>query len=538
MEDGNVMMSDVGDFRLQDFDFNNFDFDDFLNWESPKAIEPCDVAEQSHVKALPTGKKGRSNGVAQDPIRRVKLEHNHVCDVHRPPNAKPFVRCFGRKSRTGRWGPYMNKRCERMVTRFVDGHLPVCAQHKAQVNKMMRCRADLDCGLPCNEIIPLKPHGYLLCDAHWSKGKCYMMELPVEIRISIYQYLIPDQPVQARWTRKLRQDHVSVSTAILRVNKTIHEEVADLVYGHQCFHIDVTNEHDCNRAGTPDIFMCYAKQLKWRPPASRATLLRPSCRSMSTSSIDNTFTPWHPSLASRYFQRIRQFQINLRFEIPKRYLSGGNRSQTAEAILAEAERNLLCDYSHRLVEQLLASNQALLSKIDVSFFIQGIPDDDTSRANSEALTHCQALINPIRRLRSRNARIVSIIRTSAAHQEIDMFSEDLKQKDQVNTFRQNCCTELTSSTLSPPRSPVLVQFGRLVDIISRMSQHPFWRETDREEMGILLGNGRSAREANDMKAMVSVFREVFLKLSKYHSDHQDFIKLMKQSCESIQTKDQ
>ena len=529
------MMSAFSDLPIQDRVLENFDFDAFLNWESPIATEPCVVTQQSQVRALPAGRKRRSNGVAQGPMKRMKIQHSHICDVHQPPSPKPFVRCFGKRSRTG---PRKGKRCERMVASFVNGQLPVCAQHRAQVNKMMRCEANLECGLPCNEIIPWTPHGYLLCEAHWWKGKCYIMELPVEMRLSIYRYLIPDQPVQARWyrTRNLRQDRVPVSTAIFRANKTIYEEVADLFYGQLTFHIDVTNEKDCNTAATPDIFMCHAKQLEARPVASRTTFSRPTRQSISASGIEDLFTPWHPLLPLRYFQRIRHFQINIKFDIPKTYSSASNRSQTAETILAEAERNLLCDYSHRLVERLDASNQAPLSNLDISLYIQGISDDDIFRADSKAIAHCQALINPIRRLRSRNASLVSMIRTGTGSQEINMLPKNLQQEDPVNIFVQSCCAELTSSIMSPPRSLVLVQFGRLAEIISQMSQHTFWRETDREEMGILLGNGRSARETNDMKAMVSVFRDVFHKLNKYHSDHQDFMKQMKQSCETVQSK--
>ena len=533
MEDGNVMMSAFS--PIQDCLLENFDFDAFLNWESPKATEPCAVTQQSQVRAPPAAKKRRSNGVAQGPIKRMKIQHSHICDVHPPPTPKPFVRCFGKRSRTG---PSKGKRCERMVASFVSGQLPVCAQHRAQVNKMVRCEANLECGLPCNEIIPWKPHQYLFCEAHWWKGKCYIMELPVEIRLSIYRYLIPDQPVQARWnrTRNLRQDRASVSTAIFRANKTIHEEVTDLFYGQLTFHIDVTNEKYYNIAATPNIFMCYANQLEARPPALRTTLWRPTRQSVSASGIKDVFTPWHPLLPLRYFQRIRHFQINIKFDIPKTYPSASNRSQTAETILAEAERDLLTDYLHRLVERLVASSQATLSNLDISLYIRGISDDDILRANSEAIAHCQALINPIRRLRSRNARLVSIIRTGTGSQEINMLTENLKEEDSVNKFVQSCCAELTSSIMSRPRSLVLVQFGRLAEIISQMSQHPFWRETDREEMGILLSNGRSAREANDTKAMVLVFRDVFHKLNRYHSDHLDFIKQMKQSLETVQSK--
>ncbi len=108
-----------------------------------------------------------------------------------------------------------------------------------------------------------------------------------------------------------------------------------------------------------------------------------------------------------------------------------------------------------------------------------------------------------------------------------------REEESINRFVQSCCAELTDSLVPPPRSPVLVRFGQLAEVVLQMGQHPFWRETDIEEMEILLNNGRSAREANDMKAMILVFRDVFHKLKKYNSDHQDFMKQMKQSCEKV-----
>jgi hypothetical protein len=68
-----------------------------------------------------------------------------------------------------------------------------------------------------------------------------------------------------------------------------------------------------------------------------------------------------------------------------------------------------------------------------------------------------------------------------------------------------------------------------------MSQHPFWRETDIEEMEFLLDNGRSAREANDMKAMMSILQEVLNMLNKYNSGHYDFMKQMKTCFETIRS---
>lgn len=549
MEHGNILRSFCSNIPIPDLDLEDVDFDAFLYWDLFEATETSVGIQQNQVAALPAGKKRRSNGATQPRIKRLRNQHSHICDFHQSPSSKPAVRCFGKRSRKAQ---YKGTRCERMVATFVNGQLPVCAQHRAQVIKMVRCEAILECGFSCNEIVPWKPHGYLLCEAHWSKGKCYFLEVPVEIRLIIYQYLIPDQPVQARCfgTRSLRQDRTPVSTAIFRVNKTIHEEVADLFYGQTTFDIDVTNIQDSNAAATPSISMCYAKderfslgdyqmqlmlleQLRARTAASRTTPSRPTRQETLATGIEHVFTPWQPSLSLRYFHKIRYFRINIRFDTPKMSPSASNSSQTAETIVAEAERNLLCDYLHRLVERLVTNNQSSLRNLDISIRIQGISDDDDARANSKAIAHCQALVNPIRRLRSRTASLASLIRTGNGNREINMLPVHPKEEDSINRFVQSCCAELTDSLVPPPRNPVLVQFGQLAEFVSKMGQHPFWRETDIEEMEILLSYGRSAREANDMKAMISVIRDIIEKLKKYHSDHQDFMKEMKQIYETM-----
>jgi hypothetical protein len=557
MED-DILRSLCSNMPIQDLDLNDFDFDAFLNWESFQATDTSVGVQQKQVPALSAGKKRSSNGASQPRIKRQKVKHSHVCDVHQPPSSEPAVKCFGKWSRMG---PYKGARCERMVATFVDGQLPVCAQHRAQVMRMTRCEAVLECGFPCNEIVPWKLHGYPLCEAHWSQGKCYFLELlPVEIRRMIYRYLIPDQPVPARWfgTRILREDRAPVSTAIFRVSKTIHEDVADLFYDQTTFDIDVTNEQYRNAAAAPSISMCYAKDERGligdyqmqlmlleqqnrtplarpRAAASRTTSSRPTLQKISATGVKYDFTPWQPSLSLRYFQRIRSFRINITFDTPKSSPSAGNSLQSAETILAEADRNLLCDYLHRLVERLVTNNQVPLRNLDISICVRGISDGDDAQANSKAIAHCQALINPIRRLRTRAASVVSLIRTGDGNREIDMLPVHPKEEDSINKFVQSCCAELTDLLVPPPRSPVLVQFGQLVEVVSQMGQHPFWRETDIEEIEFLLNNGRSAREANDIKAMMSVFSDVFDMLKKYNSDHQDFMKQMKQSFEKMRS---
>ena len=550
MEDGDGATSLYGNLPTDDL-LEHFDFEAFLNWDLPEPAEPSVGMQQNEVPALPTEKKRRSNGITQPRIKRPRIQHSHICDMHRAPSSKPAVRCFGKRSRVG---PHKGTRCERMVATIVDGELPVCAQHRAQVIRMTRCEAALECGFSCNEIVPWKPHGYPLCEAHWSKGTCHFLELPVEIRLSIYQYLIPDQPVQARRSgmRSLRQDRTPVSTAIFRVNKTIHEEVADLFYGHTTFDIDVTNGQECSAPATPCISMCYARDEKYfltdfqmqlllldrqwtRNAVNGTTPSRPTRQKRFATGIKHLFSPWKPALSLQYFHRIRYFRINITFNTPKRSPSAINSTQAAETILAEAERNLLCDYLHRLVEGLVSDNQARLRNLDISVRIQGIAEDDDAQANSKAIVHCQALVKPIRRLRSRTASLVSLIRTSEGFREINMLPVHSKEEDSISRFVQSCCAELTDSLVPPPKSPVLVRFAQLAELVAKMCEYPFWRETDIEEIEMLLSNGRSAREANDIKALISVFRDVFDKVTKYNSDHQDFMKQMRQSFENMRS---
>ena len=529
MEFGNLTES-FDDWLLQNEYLENFDFDTFLNGESSSPVSSWFLEEQSQANSPPTGNKRPSNGItqkSQSPIKRMKIQHSHVCDIHPPPNSKPLIRCFGKTLRKGLKG----KKCERLVASFVDGHLPVCAQHKSQNLRMVRCEANLECGMPCNEILPWEPHQYLLCEAHVGKGRCFLMELPVEIRLSIYGYLITNLPVPARsyGTRGCRHGR---NSGIFRVNKTIHEEVADLLYGRLKFHIDVTNEDDGITTTTPAIFMCYAKQANARPPARRFTHSRSSSQSIPASGFKDLLAPWYPMLPPRYFQRIRHLQINIKFAISQTYPSTSSRTQTAETILAEAERDLLCDSLHRLVERLTGSDQATLLNLDIGFNIRRISSYEDFEANPKAIAHCEALMNPIRRLRSRNTKLASIYRMGPYYgQETNMLTGDLEEDDWTTTRLQSWCAEMTSPIKAPSKSPVLEQFARLAELLSQMSQHPFWRDTDEEEMMILLGNGRSAREANDMKAMGLVFRDVFNKLNQYHAHHLRFMQRMKQSCE-------
>ena len=61
--------------------------------------------------------------------------------------------------------------------------------------------------------------------------------LPLEIRHQIYRYLLPYS--LARRDTKMSRGWRLGNTAILALNRQIHEEAAELMYGDSCFYFDV-----------------------------------------------------------------------------------------------------------------------------------------------------------------------------------------------------------------------------------------------------------------------------------------------------------
>jgi hypothetical protein len=494
---------------LLDFDDTWLTDDFFLPLEAPQAADILEESLEQKPATPSKGKKRRSNDINQPRPKRQRLQHSHVCELHRPPESKPSARCFGRWSAAG---PYKGARCDKTVTTVISDQLPVCSSHRAQAMKMVRCQGPLSCGLPCNEIAEWKPHGYPLCNEHWSQGKCYFLDLlPIEVRLMIYRYLTPDQPVSSRWCSDwLRGDRSKVSAALFRVNKAIHNEYVHVFYGETTFQVRVANV----QKGDPStsISMCYSTS----PPSRTA-------QEKQSPLLQYDLAPWKPSLAKQYFQQIRSFHIEIVFDTLKVPLHT-NSASAAESILAEADRNLICDQLHRLVDCLSASDQLPLRNLDVSIRIQGLRSLDKTKANAEATAHCLKLMNPLRRLRSRTVNVVSFVRLSNLLNEVNLLStasdEEGSAASEVCIFR----AEMTGSDVPLQTTFMLVRFGQIANLISKMARHPNWLDSDKEEMEILLNHARSAREKNDMKAMGTALHSTVEMLKRFNSGHQSFIK--------------
>lgn len=134
--------------------------------------------------------------------------------------------------------------CTRKVQYQSDGYLPVCHMHKAKKVLAGRCHFLDDSGR-CNTLIKYHPPFAQLCNDHrdWDGLPCYLLKLPVELRMHIFSYVLPDKPVNAWLDSPLRQDRQRTCFELLLVNRQIKEEAMDILYGSQPYTVGLGREN-------------------------------------------------------------------------------------------------------------------------------------------------------------------------------------------------------------------------------------------------------------------------------------------------------
>ncbi|TID26836.1 hypothetical protein E6O75_ATG01329 [Venturia nashicola] len=124
--------------------------------------------------------------------------------------------------------------------------MPVCRNHKKRAPRIATCEATIQEGIRnrqiCGKKIRWQPHFYNLCDQHkdeTTQMRCNLLRLPVEIRMNIFTYLLPDQPISAWLDDPLRSDGVKCTTSLLLVSKQISQEASDVLYGAHPFTVSI-----------------------------------------------------------------------------------------------------------------------------------------------------------------------------------------------------------------------------------------------------------------------------------------------------------
>jgi hypothetical protein len=166
--------------------------------------------------------------------------------------------------------------CARLAAMSPKNHLPVCKTHKKQRIRFSRCKADIHGRGLCQQLIKWKPHFFELCDNHrdWTGMPCHLLKLPIEIRMHIFSYLLPDRPVSAWLDRSLKSDGFKCTASVLLVNRQIHEEASKVLYRTQPFTVSIQRNtlNMCGRAYYHDLS---GSQLTTPSPSTGRQPVRP-----------------------------------------------------------------------------------------------------------------------------------------------------------------------------------------------------------------------------------------------------------------------
>ncbi|KAF2671966.1 hypothetical protein BT63DRAFT_184743 [Microthyrium microscopicum] len=359
-----------------------------------------------------------------------------------------------------------------------------------------------------------------------------------------------------------RNEKVSIATPLLRVNRMIHDEFADALYGRPTFEVIIANE----LGGRTSITLASKKQFasasntvssimrsRGNDPTYQMMISRQQQMVISyghnhnarlkapPSGIQNDFRPWQPLLAMHYFTRIRSFKINIKFDQPgEGFTAPLSDAEREEEVMAEAQRNLLCDYIHRMVDCLNDNSDMPLRKIDVDIrMTNALPiasgGPAANNSTSTAIHYGKALLNPLRRLSARSVGSVAIMRsTRIGDNEVNLSTNlPLSEKDMLQACLMSFREEVTDSQ-PRIRPAILIGYAQLSELVSQMSLHPFWRDSDVEDMEHFLNTGRAAREAGDLKELLKVYITLFDKLNQRHDEHNNFMDEMKHTIRHMQ----
>lgn len=142
---------------------------------------------------------------------------------------------------------YAKARCKYKVFEPVDGdlwesgYLPVCSKHRYSRVSRGSCQAIAKCGHKCLRPVAFVPGCTQLCSRHKDEPQeCHISQLPTELRLQIFELLIPAGVVPAKATHaydphthtlKLEKKY-STAASLMRVDKQTCADVEALLY--QC----------------------------------------------------------------------------------------------------------------------------------------------------------------------------------------------------------------------------------------------------------------------------------------------------------------
>jgi hypothetical protein len=192
----------------------------------------------------------------------------------------------------------------------------------------------------------------------------------------------------------MRDDWEPVSTALFRVNRTIHEEFAAVFYGQATFAICIFND----LTGSANLSMCLGRR-----------------------GVNNGTWNSLTELDADYICRMRKINFYVVFNITRHETAMRHAGDAALRNLRariRIERGRLCD----LIAQTVEPVRDPLDEVGVYVEVQGTPvslarhPGGYLHRDAEARLHCRALLAPLRRgLRARREAVVDVWRRPAVY---------------------------------------------------------------------------------------------------------------------------
>ncbi len=419
------------------------------------------------------------------------------------------------------------------------GMMPMCRIHRDQLKQSTWCRAQLPCGFECGRMCAWKLHGFQLCPEHYKYPMtCHLLKIPIEMRLRIYGFLLPDKPIPARYrnSRCLTSYDGRVYTALLRTNHQIHDEAVRLLYAARTFTIELAADglimcnspknfaHSGNNAlqdyqmqlmlleqqNKKRLMMARHEQGNMNNNGSSSSSHRPLiiCNELPTgpSIVPYTSGPvepaWYPPLSVDYFNMIQSFLVEILFP-PQSDQNSSSRRESPEAAAEALESKLYdyCDHLHKLVGRFRLM-QRPLAKLKIILKL-----GKTQMKREEAMSAAQVLLRPFQRLRNvGKPEIPLILINDFEDREVELLNHrertSLILDQHFFDYLNYWLSDLSSSGPSLG-SPVFEAYWQLERLLSGIKSH----HSDGKfvQFTRLLHTARVAREADDLPSFRAVW---------------------------------
>ncbi|CZR52085.1 uncharacterized protein PAC_01962 [Phialocephala subalpina] len=469
------------------------------------------------------------------------MTHFRTCLLH---DDKRRTRCSGTLKKGGNC-------VNRAVGSFKPGMMPTCHVHRRQLKRMGRCRAPLRCGFECGRICEWKLHGFQLCLDHCEHPMtCHFLKVPIEMRLRIYQLLLPDRPIPARYEKSsLTSDGGGVYTAILCVNRQIHDEAAGLLYRTRAFSIELLGDwmSMCNLSqnftqnssfgykhhaledhqwqqmilGQQGLFM--ARQGRRILGGASSSAHTPTIRGNQSHAKSPNFDSnvpvepiREPPLSKRYFNMIQSFRIEIVLPSPSAWWLPNSDAASHKASMSR----LLdyCDHLHRLIGRLRII-QRPIARLEIV-----IRFGNAYLNRRDVFPIAQFLLRPFRRLHNVAKPDLLSITIQDSLGEVELLTRDWASSPaggKLAAYLEHLFEHMSSSQ-PPPELPVFKVYWQLERLLSYMKEHYRHAHPKIGKITGLLYAARFAREVEDLSSFRAIWNQVVDIWSDCLNEHVEF----------------